>query len=194
MNWISALFAGACLLTSLQAGPSASTPIPADSKSPYEFRGKPTADYPPYTAVFQAKTYGELKERLENFFKRWEEDKKPLDDLASLNMYFQCQGALARTCYLLGDVEAGDGYLMKHDPVRASHGRLSDRALEQGKLPRIAKEIQAIHLHLGLEDPFPKGPPKNVNELYQPLAAISEATYAKREKEPEEELEDSNEE
>ena len=192
MKWITALVAGACLLTSLQAGPGASTPIPADSRSPYEFRGKPTSDYPPYTAIFQAKTYGELKERLENFFKQWEKDKKPLDDFASLNMYFHCQGALVRTCYLLGDVEAGDGYLMKHDPARAYQGRLSDRELEQGKLPRIAKEIQAIHLHLGLEDPFPKGPPKNVSELYQPLVAISEATYAKREKEPEEELEESD--
>jgi hypothetical protein len=190
MKWIPALVAGACLLTSLQAGPSASTPIPADSRSPYEFRGKPAADYPPYAAVFQAKTYGELKERLEDFFKQWEKDKKPLDDFASLNIYFQCQGALVRTCYLLGDVEAGDAHLMKHDPARAYQGKLSGGELERGKLPQIAKEIQAIHLHLGLKDPFPKGPPKDVSELSQPLAAISEATYAKRQKEPEEELED----
>lgn len=194
MKWIPVLIVSACLLTSLHAGPNASTPIPADSKSPFDFRGKPTADYPPYTAVFQAKTYGELRERLEKFFKQWEKDKKPLDDFSSLNIYFHCQSALVRTCYLLGDVEAGDGHLMKHDPAKVYQGRLSDRELEQGKLPRIAKEIQAIHLHLGLEDPFPKGPPKNVSELYLPLAAISEATYAKREKEPEEELEGSDDE
>ena len=194
MKWITALIVGACLLTSLQAAPTAATPIPADSKSPYDFRGKPMADYPPYVAVFQAKTYGELKERLEDFFKQWEKDKKPLDDFASLNVYFHCQGALVRTCYLLGDVEGGDGYLMKHDPARAYHSQISGKALEQGKLPRIAKEIQAIHTHLGLEDPFPKGPPKDVTDFYLPLAAISEATYAKREKEPEEELEESEDE
>lgn len=194
MKWISAIMVSVSLLTSLQAGPDASTSIPADSRSPFDFRGKPASDYPPYKAVFQAKTYGELRERLENFFEQWEKDKKPFEDYISINSYFHCKGALVRTCYLLGDVDAGDEYLLKYDPSKAYSGELERRAMDKGRLRLIAKQIQAIHAHLGLEDPFPKGSPKELSELYGPLAAISGATVAKGDKEPEEELEESKDE
>jgi hypothetical protein len=194
MNWITALVVGACLLTSLQAGPTAATPIPEDSKSPYEFRRKPAVDYPPYTAVFQAKTYGELKARLEDFFKQWEKEKKPFDDLNSIMIYFHCKEALIRTYYLLGDIEAGDEFLMKCKFGEGYRAELTREVIEEGKLKGIAKKIQGICVNLKLEDPFPKGPPEDVTELYRPLVKISEVTYAKRDKEPEEELEESEDE
>ncbi|MCW1921614.1 hypothetical protein OKA05_03560 [Luteolibacter arcticus] len=190
MKILCAVLIAVWLLSPAQAGPTAETLIPASSRSPLDFRGKSPVDYPPYAAVFQAKTYGELKERLEDFFRQWEKDKKTFTDHATVNIYFHCKNALIRTCYLLGDIEAGDEHLMKLDPGQQYLREIRRVDLEAGKIQRIAKEIQAIHLHLGLKDPFPQGAPKDLVSLYLPLAEISQVTQAQRKKEPEEELED----
>ena len=93
------------------------TSIPANSESMYEFRGRAGFTYEPYEALFQTKTYGELRFALEEFFRHWKADGRTFEDSSSRNVFFRCRLALIRTYYLLGDTGKADTLLRWMHPA-----------------------------------------------------------------------------
>ncbi len=96
---------------------TADTPIPENGNSAFEFRGNPSFGYAPLKEVYKAKTYGELRDALENFFTQWKKDGMVFEDSASTNMFYSCRLALIRTYYLLGESEKADTLLEWVHPV-----------------------------------------------------------------------------
>ncbi len=101
----------------LHASLEPATPIPADSENLYEFRGDAHFTYEPYEALFETKTYGELRSALEEFFRRWKEDGRVFEDASSKYTFLHCRLALIRTYYLLGDTRKADTILTWLHPV-----------------------------------------------------------------------------
>lgn len=149
-------------------------PIPADSASPYDYRGEPGWDDPDYQALFEAKTYGELHESLRKFLGSWFSRKDELKEPVQIAAYFTAKQALIRTYYLMGHVAEGD-QLMKefHPQVLGLIPEIPDQkpmdAVEREKILRMAARIQALYAGLGEDDPFAGGLPQDVHELYEPV-------------------------
>ena len=148
--------------------------IPADSKSPHDFRGKPDFAYAPYEALYQAKTVGELHEKLCEFFKTWVKDGRKFDDPVATDRYFRCKQALIRVNYLCGRMEEGDSLMQEFHPSRQANVADPIKAMqaagEQEKIARTVERIRVTYSELGeKEDPYPNGLPKDLHELYAPL-------------------------
>jgi hypothetical protein len=152
----------------------AAIPIPADSKSPYDFRGESKWDDPAYQALFHAKTYGDLHEALIDFVRKWSARQNELKDPAHVAAYFTAKQALIRTSYLMGELEPGDKLMEEFHPKAlglmptAKQGKLVD-AVEREKINRIADQIRRLYTDAAEGDPYPNGPPADVHELYLPL-------------------------
>ena len=162
------------LVASAQEDRVAAIPIPADSKSPYDFRGDPAWEDPEYHALFRAKTYGELHEALIAFVKKWSDRQNDLKAPAHIAAYFTAKQALIRSFYLRGELEPGDKLMEEFHPnalgvmPAAKQGKVVD-AVEREKINRMADQIRRLYSELGEDDPYPKGPPADVHELYIPL-------------------------
>lgn len=153
--------------------------IPADSKSPYDFRGKPDFAYPPYEALYQAKTVAELAGKLEAFFKAWKKDGRDFKDPVAAERYFRCKQALIRLYYLQGHMQEGDRLMVEFHPTRqdlkAEVGKLLQAAGEKEKIDRAAERIRVLFSESGEKlDPYPKGPPKDLHEVYEPILEVME--------------------
>jgi hypothetical protein len=151
-------------------------PIPADSKSPYDFRGKPDFDYAPYEALYRAKTIGELTDGLEKFFKAWKADGRNFDDPIAADRYFRCKQALIRLYYVQGMMAPGDDLMMEFHPSRrAPQGDLAKEMKAAGveeKFARKAEEIRVLYSQFYKDNPYPNGPPKDFHDLYAPMLKI----------------------
>lgn len=149
-------------------------PIPADSDSPYDFRGESTWEDPAYQALFKAKTYGELYEALRRFLGVWAERQNDLKEPAHVEAYFTGKQALLRTYYLMGRVHEGDRLLSEFHPkvlglIPEDKERKPVDAGEREKILRMAGRIQALYAELGEDDPFAEGLPQDVHQLYAPV-------------------------
>lgn len=155
----------------------AAIPIPADSKSPYDFRGEPTWNDPEYQALFKAKTYGDLHEALVAFVRKWSGRQNDLKDPTHIAAYFTAKQAVIRSFYLRGELEPGDKLMEEFHPKALGlmpgekQGKAVD-AMEREKINRMADRIRRLYTELGEGDPYPKGPPSDVHELYVPMLKI----------------------
>ena len=174
-------FLALCILPSFAQSPKppaefnpAKLEIPADSESPYDFRGKPDFAYAPYEALYQTKTVGDLYEKLREFFKAWAKDGRKFDDPVATDRYFRCKQALIRVYYLCGRMEEGDRLMQEFHPSRQANAADPIKAMqaagEQEKIARTVERIRGTYSQLGVkEDPYPNGAPKDIHELYAPL-------------------------
>ena len=158
-----------------EAPDPADLPIPADSESLLDFRGKPTWDYEPYKALFETKTYGELLEGLYAFFAAWTRDGMKLQGDTAVSCYYNCKLAQIRLNYLLREDHLhADKLLLELHPKNQIDEKKADRILAAQvgieQIRRKEEEIRVMFKTLGeKEDPYPDGPPKDVHQLYQPL-------------------------
>lgn len=149
-------------------------PIPADSDSPYDFRGEPTWNDPAYQELFKTKTYGELNDALRKFLGVWSERHDELKEPAHIEAYFTGKQALLRTYYLMGRVHEGDRLLSEFHPkvlglIAENKEQKPVDAGEREKILRMAARIQALYSELGEDDPFAEGLPVDVHQLYAPV-------------------------
>lgn len=173
-----------CLLPSFAESPKppedfdpASLEIPADSKSPYDFRGKPDFAYPPYEALYKTKTVGELCDKLWDFLQAWEKDARKFEDPVATERYFRCKLAFIRLNYLCGRMQEGDRLMDKLNPMHGmaagKDGKGHQAVVEKEKMARAEQRIRVMWSELGeKDDPYPKGAPKDIHELYEPLFRI----------------------
>ncbi len=151
-------------------------PIPAESGSPYDFRGKADYAYPPYEALFKTRTYGELRAGLEKFMASWHADGRTFADASSLESYLRCKQALVRIYYLAGETAPGDSLmgeltLAKETPAADLEAGLRQaQALEE--ITRLADQINTRHEELCGEKAYPGGKPRNLHQLLKPLFKI----------------------
>ncbi len=150
-------------------------PIPTDSESVLDFRGKPTWDYEPYQALFATKTYGGLLEGLYAFFAAWTHDGMKLQGDEAVKCYYNCKLAQIRLNYLLRqDHLHADKLLLELHPQNKIGEKEADRILAAQvgieQIRRKEEQIRTMLKSLGeRDDPYPDGPPQDVHQLYRPL-------------------------
>ena len=99
----------------------ADTPIPADSKSPWDYRGEPrTITRESHDKLFSCKTYEELAKALIVAIADLEHEP---DCTTPLYVASGCRLALIRAYYIMGDTESADKLLERYASVyRKSDG------------------------------------------------------------------------
>jgi len=103
-----ALFAG--MMSAL-----ADHPIPADSKSPWDYRGEPrTINRKSHDALFACQTYEELAKALIVAIKDLEHEP---DCAAPVYVASGCRMALIRAYYIMGETEKADKLLERYAVV-----------------------------------------------------------------------------
>lgn len=148
-------------------------PIPADSKSPFDFRGKPDWDYEPYQALFDCKTYGELREALSKFRGAFSRDRVRLETKQARLAYFRAKQAYIRTnLYLFRHMEAEEWLLELHPRNRVTKEEAEKLVLAEADLQRIKTAAKMQEKLLKEIDPkmrpYPKGGPRDYHELLLP--------------------------
>ena len=90
-------------------------PIPADSKSPWDYRGEPrTITRDSYAALFGCKTYEELVEKLAVAISDLEHEP---DCATPLYVASGCRLARIRAFYIMGETEKADKLLERYAAV-----------------------------------------------------------------------------
>lgn len=150
-----------------------SIPILPESNSPFDFRGEPEWDYPPYKKLFETKTYGELLAALQEFGKHWNEDQASHKGVVASNAYYTCKQAMIRLLYLSDEAEEADRLLEELHPRHHLKGEDAQKLLaaniEKDRIRRVAAEIRVLYMEMASEDPYPNGIPATIHELYRPL-------------------------
>lgn len=172
MKLLLALAAALLLLPIASAQSPENFAIPADSKSPFDFRGTPAAwDFAAYQALFRTKTFGELHEGLRQFMKEWNALEQKPQSPAATEAYFTCKQALIRTYYLFGEVEPADELLLEFRPSKETLANPA-ATLNREQALSVGKQIREMCLGMGEPDPFPNGIPENIHAIYAPLLKI----------------------
>jgi hypothetical protein len=97
------------------AGAFAEHPIPADSKSPWDYRGEPrTITRKSHDALFACQTYEELVKALAVAIKDLEHEP---DCAAPVYVASGCRMALIRAYYIMGETEKADKLLERYAAV-----------------------------------------------------------------------------